>query len=113
MGYVYLSIIPIGFLMYGLYKSGLTEKDWFKYAFTSNQWLWFHMLCAGVGTHLINFITQSNIITMLVVLVIVIGWEVIEYKMNGYKNYSNKKHWICDSISDIVCALVITLLCLI
>lgn len=86
-----------------------TLKYFFRYAFLSNTWLWFHILGAAVLFRLfvlIDGIGKTD--AVILVLTVAVVWEIIELKTsNVEKIYGSVKQWTIDAIGDLLGALLI------
>jgi len=83
-----------------------------EYGLNGNVFVWFHMLFGGIGAKIADAIGYSCIKTMIIILGLAIGWEVIEFLWDGgikgmIKIYGSLERWIYDCLGDIIMAVII------
>jgi len=90
--------------------------DW---GFCNNRWAWFHCLAGGTVAKVAN-IWLPDLISILIVLLIAIIWEVIEFLVECRGSldvvkatYGSMERWVYDSIGDIILAVACAVLVLI
>jgi len=81
-------------------------KNFIKMGLCQNQWAWFHLLAGALGTK-IFLMFFSNAYSFLLVVIATIGWEIIEYKIEGIGAYFNREKWFYDTLGDIVSVWVL------
>ena len=92
----------------------LRNSKLIDYGFCKNQWLWFHLFSAlSLFKALIAF-GVAMIPTAIIVSVIAILWEVVEFFVeNGGKwdnviqNYGSVEKWKWDTIGDILAVIIV------
>ena len=92
----------------------MIRKFW-NWGLMDNCWAWFHMLFGGIGARISLALGFSKLETVIIVLVLALGWEVIEFYWDGgkagmIKIYKTLERWFYDSLGDVVGAMVIALL---
>ena len=90
----------------------LMNTKFFRWGFNENWAIWFHMLFGGIGAKISDAIGYSCIKTMIIILGLAIGWEVIEFLWDGgikgmIKIYGSLERWIYDCLGDIIMAVII------
>ena len=81
-----------------------------KHGFLHNQWLWFHILGAGVLFRVAS-IWLTNQQAFIAVAGIAVSWEIYEYFSSDIeKIYGNKKRFYLDAFGDIAGAILIMLI---
>ena len=84
--------------------------DW---GFNGNVWVWFHILAGGIGAKLALF-WFNKVEACLVILFLALGWEVIEYFIDGgkagmIKIYGSLERWVYDCLGDVIGAVIISI----
>ena len=93
---------------------------WYKkllhWGFCGNYWGWFHLLAGGSIAKFAN-IWISGLISILIVLVVALIWECVEFfiECKGSfeivkKIYGSVEKWIYDSIGDVILAVLCAIL---
>ncbi len=80
-----------------------------KYSLVGNTWLWFHMLFGSVAGRFARAIELEVGDAIVLVLCIALSWEVIEYISDHdriMKIYGSYERYVCDTIGDVVMAIV-------
>jgi len=81
-----------------------------KWGFNSNYWIWFHILAGGILAKLIN-IFLNNWLSVLIVSIIAIIWEIYEYfKDDVVKIYGSIERFWYDAIGDVLGAIACAIL---
>ena len=80
--------------------------------FCSNYWGWFHALAGGLIAKIAN-IWLSDLASILVVFLLAVIWEVLEYFVECHKSvehikrvYGSVEHWAYDCAGDIILAVL-------
>jgi hypothetical protein len=85
-------------------------KDFIKYAFLKNTYLWFHILVAPLvflfWVKIFGYVNIAFLFSMLTA----IGYEVYEFiskgKLQIIKTYGSMYRFVLDSMGDVIGALV-------
>ncbi len=79
-------------------------------AFIDNKWLWFHMLGGGIIARILLGLT-TPVTALIVVLLIAIAWEVLEFVTRNVEDiYGSKSRFFMDAAGDISGAAVMAAL---
>ncbi len=70
------------------------------------------MLFGGIGAKIADTLGYSSIKTIIIISVLAIGWEVIEFLWDGgikgmIKIYGSLERWFYDCMGDIIMTVVI------
>lgn len=75
----------------------------------NNKFLWFHLISGAVAAKIINIWLHPQL-TVIIVLVCAILWEVFEYvKDDVEKIYGSKKRFYKDALQDIAGAVIMSI----
>ena len=88
----------------------------FKQAIFNNQWLFFHLFAAAIGAKIGLWFFRKILkrynekqLTVIIILILAIGWEVLEYSL-GIQAYSNFKHFFLDACGDVIGAVIMAII---
>jgi len=84
-------------------------KKFIKLGLCTNYWLWFHLLSGALGTKLfLHYFTNEQAI--IIVMIITILWELLEYMIDSFKKYASHEKWLYDSAGDILAVWLISII---
>jgi hypothetical protein len=91
----------------------LMDTKLFQWGFNQNWAVWFHILGGGIGAK-IALIWLSPAIALLVIFLITILWEVLEFVIDGGEQgmidiYGSLERWFYDSLGDVIGANLMAL----
>ena len=83
--------------------------NWFKWAFNTNYWIWFHIFAGAIFSKIGLLINLKPVLTIILVSLGSITWELIEWKMeNQIKIYGSIERAFWDAFGDVSGAIAIS-----
>jgi len=88
----------------------LMNTKFFKWGFNQNWAIWFHMGAGAVGAKIaMNYFSNWN--SLLVISLLAVLWELVEFECDGgingmIKIYGSLERWFYDSLGDIIGAML-------
>ena len=91
------------------------ESSPIKYGVQKNQYIAWHIIGGGVMARIVNSETIMGWLhlvpvpagkTLLGVFTIAVGWEVLEYWVEGKSPYSSPEHYFWDTTGDVIGAVI-------
>jgi len=85
--------------------------QWYRWSFTENTWIHFHMVAGGVGAVVGLYLDIHPLTVLAIVAVLAVFWELYEKLIEDILAvYKSRERWLWDTFGDIVGALVIAVL---